>query len=146
LHTKRRTSHIFWGISIFLLGIFAVYHFSKIIDTSTKIDDIRQVTIHMLTCRRHEKDFLARSDTLYAAKHQNAMADLKGASKKLGNLSVVSGLTGNLLNYQRNFKNIIYATQEIGVTQNDGLRNILRSAIHEVEVELKKSDYGDFER
>ncbi len=146
MHIKRRISHIIWGISIFLLGIFAAYDFSKIIETSSNIEDIRQVTILMLTCRRHEKDFLARSDTLYAVKHQTSLEDLKRTSKRLGSSNVVSELPGDLLNYQTNFKNVIYATMEIGLTENDGLRGSLRSAIHGVETELKNSDYEDFER
>ena len=78
-------------------------------------------------CRRHEKDFINRNDKQYVEKHRQAFEKLRLASHELGELGTTSELTKGLLSYKAHFANIVYATEEIGLTENDGLRGSLRS-------------------
>lgn len=119
---------VLWACVIVVLGTSSAYQFANLLDTSREIESIKDVTIQMLTCRRHEKDFINRNDKQYVEKHRQAFEKLRLASHELGELGTTSELTKGLLRYKAHFANIVYATEEIGLTENDGLRGSLRSA------------------
>jgi GAF domain-containing protein len=82
----------------------------------------------MLTLRRHEKDFLLRKDLDYVSKFDNSIEEFKGS---LGeeNMELLPAIDI----YKNGFHKVVDSEVEIGITNEKGLRQELRSAAHKVE-------------
>lgn len=97
-----------------------------------------QLTIDMLMLRRHEKDFMLRSDADYLIKFDNRISQFK-ADTKLSTLSddIKSSLLSALNAYVNSFHILVKAYQTKGLTENLGLRFQMRAAVHDVESQIK---------
>ena len=106
-------------------------------------DSIRQFDINKL--RRHEKDFLIRKDLAYANKLYRSNAQLKQTLRnRLDTLtkkdSVLVKKLENYIttanSYERFFAKIVNIEKEIGLTEDEGIRNQLKQIIDDIKIEL----------
>lgn len=101
---------------------------------------VDKISIEMLQARRHEKDFLLRSDASYIAKHDKAMATLEslfqqaaaGAPDEATRATLAKAHEATL-DYGKGFKQVAAQAALIGLDENQGLQGELRTAVHEVE-------------
>jgi methyl-accepting chemotaxis protein len=106
------------------------------------------INIGMLTLRRHEKDFLARSDLKYAEKFDKVYVDLMAKLQQLKVYTQAKGiaekhlveLEQDLNSYAVGFRKLVKLRQEIGLNEEQGLRGNLRNAVHEAEALMKQLD------
>ena len=92
----------------------------------------KEFIVHMLMLRRHEKDFLIRSDLNYREKF-NAEIDDFITTVHSSYFPHKTDLIDKLSAYQNQFKNLIDINVEIGLTPVDGLLGVMRSEIKKVE-------------
>ena len=137
---------VVWAVVILALGIASGRLFSRMGEATHEIASIKDVTIHMLMCRRYEKDFISRRDREDVENHRESYAKLIQATRRLGELGLTASLVADIQAYRTHFDNMVYATEEIGLTEEDGLHGRLRSAIHEVEAQLQVSGELDLQR
>ena len=142
MRLKSGTIYSLLACAVGLLGIAGGYDFFRLVDTTREIENIRQVMIDMLICRRHEKDFLTRLDTSYIQKHDQSYRKLVKAAETLEDRTSVS-ITPLLERYRAAFEAVVEGTVEIGLTEEEGLRGTLRKAIHEVEGTLNATGEKD---
>jgi methyl-accepting chemotaxis protein len=104
----------------------------------------------MLLLRRHEKDFLARLDLKYEKKFVDDHAKLMATIEKLSSDLHENDIQGDqskqletILNrYKADFTKLVAIQKKIGLNEKDGLYGSLRTAVHNVEGELKSlNDY-----
>ena len=136
-------------VAFFLLAIVFIANYSmgqiKLLDETKSL--VKDSQILLLSLRRNEKDFLARSDLKYQLKFSiNTLLITKSArafislSEQLG-ISVQSQgdqLLTLLDDYALSFNNIVFLKQQIGLQPSDGLQGQLRSAVHDAEDLLKQ--------
>ncbi len=99
----------------------------------------------MLTLRRNEKDFLARTDLKYRDKFNanhaallNIVSELRhDLAKQAFNDQRAEELATLLTQYGDIFHKLVTVQQKIGLNPKDGLYGSLRSAVHDVEAILK---------
>ncbi len=84
---------------------------------------------YLLTLRRHEKDFILRSDEKYVARLANTAEQL--------NTRLTSASTQQLLaTYVSEFNKYVEISKQIGLEVKSGIRGDMRAAVHSVEKEL----------
>ncbi|WP_221798717.1 methyl-accepting chemotaxis protein [Oceanobacter mangrovi] len=102
------------------------------IEQTAKSADDYEVLYYMLMLRRHEKDFMLRSDPKYIDKFNQGIEDFRAAlptSSLAGNSTVTQQLNA----YQKDFTNLFNKENQIGLSQDKGLRGEMRSAVHQTE-------------
>ncbi|NQZ33090.1 MAG: HAMP domain-containing protein [Oceanospirillaceae bacterium] len=97
----------------------------------------QQLTIDMLMLRRHEKDFMLRSDAAYLKEFDTRVSQFK-SDTHLSSLSreVKNTLLNVLETYVTNFHMLVEAYQTKGLSENLGLRLQMRDAVHDVESQI----------
>ena len=102
-----------------------------------------QLNKEMLTLRRHEKDFLLRLDLSYIDKYEKDLALLRtDLSRAYIMPSVKSRIDNALIVYERDFKALVHAIQQMGLNSDEGLQGKMRASIHHVEdmlIDLRKA-------
>jgi len=93
----------------------------------SKLSNDPTLTIHILTLRRHEKDYLLRKDEKYMDSHTKTMEELLMTGK------VSDDLKGSLTTYQNAFKAVVDIDKVIGLTASEGLEGKIRTVVHQVE-------------
>ncbi|WP_286263002.1 methyl-accepting chemotaxis protein [Thalassotalea atypica] len=94
------------------------------------LDDARnQVTL--LTIRRHEKDYMLRSDEKYLDKLYATLGTLRV------NSTMIRGTSALINDYEHAIKNYHAIDRSIGLSPQTGLNGEMRSAIHDAESLLK---------
>ncbi|WP_086480517.1 methyl-accepting chemotaxis protein [Oceanospirillum sanctuarii] len=99
----------------------------------------------MLSMRRHEKDFMARSDLKYVPRFDERIAHTDVVLKELKaiaqshdlNLPELDQLKVTFSEYQKSFHSVVKATEKVGLDHESGLQGELRQAVHNIETELK---------
>ena len=99
----------------------------------------------MLSMRRHEKDFMVRSDLKYVPRFDERIAhtgeilkELKLIARDYGlNLPELEQLQTVFSQYQASFHAVVKATEKVGLDHESGLQGALRQAVHNIETELK---------
>ncbi len=108
-----------WGIE----GEFrkSAHEFDQLIEQNSNLN----IKIGYLTLRKHEKDFELRKDTRYVVAYNKVGQQL---------LSTATDDYKQLLSqYLSGFNNLVQINQEIGLSENEGLTNLLRTEIKQVE-------------
>lgn len=119
---------------------------------ATAADDrttiVEKVQYLFLNARRREKDFLLRRDEKYVGQLNDIIDEIHRSLKQLEELGVPSGVASDITavddgisTYQGQFRLVADDVIAIGLTEEDGLRGKLRSAVHNVEEKL--NDFGD---
>ena len=105
------------------------------IEASAKAADDYEILYYMLMLRRHEKDFMLRSDPAYMDKFNAGIEDFRSAlalSSLAGNQDIISQLE----RYREQFTALFHKEQQIGLKETGGLRAAMRAAIHKTEAEF----------
>lgn len=136
--------------SLFLVSLMLMFFaFNSAERTLVALNDAKTLvyeqTTHMLSLRRHEKDFLARLDISYQEKYNQTFQILEANQVTLERMMQAQGLPTDALsnlntsfkNYQESFEQVVAAHIELGLTPKTGLTGQLRSAVHGIEDELK---------
>lgn len=134
-----------------LTTLASVYEFGRIASLSNILLVKENLSVDVLSLRKHEKDFLARKDEKYAAKFSNTIKNLhhnvdnlSAALSKQG-LEEGQAITLGSLATQYNdlFQQLVKLQVEVGVDSTSGFYGTLRSAVHDIEVLAEES--GDYE-
>lgn len=93
----------------------------------------------MLMLRRHEKDFMLRNDLQYREKFDKDMTAMKA---DLSNAYLHDGVKREIKTvlavYEKDFKALVSATQQMGFSSNEGLHGKMRGDIHQGEKALNE--------
>ncbi len=94
----------------------------------------------LLTLRRHEKDFILRSDPKYVDR-------LNATANQLTQLLRSDAQASSFIDkYVYEFTEFFKITQQIGLSEKEGIRGEMRQAVHQLETSLKSlSSYYDEE-
>jgi methyl-accepting chemotaxis protein len=109
------------------------------------------IQLELLQARRHEKDFLLRRDEKYAALQRDAT---EAAARDLDALAVrtvdqpeiaalVRQMTADVKLYATQFAAVVQRAKTVGLNENQGLLETLRSAVHDIEEKLKSVTVPD---
>ncbi|NGN99906.1 methyl-accepting chemotaxis protein [Grimontia sp. S25] len=92
----------------------------------------------LLMLRRHEKDFLLRSDTQYVDKF-NALMDELSPAIATSNMPASNRLIIEtaLREYHKTFNTLAAGMEDIGLTPQSGLHGSLRASVQEAERQMK---------
>jgi GAF domain-containing protein len=91
---------------------------------------------YLLKLRRHEKDFLLRKDLSYIEKFDDDLIKFRNHIRNHNKIYLEydrTTLLAALENYNATFKNIVEIEKQIGLNQNEGLRNGLTTNISNAE-------------
>lgn len=123
------------------------YQFGRIASLSDILLLKEQLSVDVLSLRKHEKDFLARKDTKYSDKFTNSIEQLRGGINDLKNSlndeglksEEANALEGLVTEYSKLFQQLVKLQLEIGLDSKSGLYGSLRSAVHDVEMLAKNA-------
>lgn len=104
--------------------------------------DNPELKVAMLMLRRHEKDFMLRRDVKYVTRFeegvQSFISDLeKAVAESRIESDIASKIQTLMSRYSDDFERLVNAEKEIGLTQSDGVRGNMRSAIHAMEEQFE---------
>ncbi len=99
----------------------------------------------MLSMRRFEKDFMARSDLKYVPRFDEKILHTRTVLAELQviadtydlQLPELKQLKTTFSQYQGRFHDVVKATEAVGLDHESGLQGELRQAVHNIERELK---------
>jgi signal transduction histidine kinase len=134
LENKKRTYTLLTAM-IVVLGAAGAYAAIRLLTATHEIEQITEIRVEMLSCRRYEKDFLSRRDTAYVAKHAGAIKRLRAAIRDL-DAETASTLLPLASGYRSAFQTIVQSTIEVGLTPEQGLLDALRSSGQALEETL----------
>jgi len=114
--------------------------YGRLRDAIHQVEDILiaqrkdQLIKDMLMLRRREKDFMLRNDIEYNRKFDKDMAVMQSdLSKVYLNQRVKKEISTALAAYEKGFKALVSATQQMGFSSKDGLHGEMRKSIHQSE-------------
>ncbi len=85
--------------------------------------------ILMLQARRAEKDYFLRHDLKYVEKLNRIVSDFNLSLQSSGDIHEIELLE----EYHKKFNDVVRVEQEIGLTENRGLKGVYREAIHKLD-------------
>lgn len=94
-------------------------------------DNNLQAQVYLLMLRRHEKDFILRSDESYLSKLLNVAQQLDGLLVDVRSKVLLS-------TYVSEFENFVSISKKIGLNSESGIKGEMREVIHLVEDGLGK--------
>jgi len=142
------------------LGVFSIYqmvtitgNFDELLTEYVPVtDDAKGINIQLLTARRHEKDFIARSDKKYIDRMGTTLeefdaiaADLTERAEKLG-LDNVAEEARETVEAKGSYKTAFGKVADLILAQGDketGLRGDLRKRAHDLETEIKNTGVSE---
>ncbi len=108
--------------------------------------NINSISIKMLQARRHEKDFILRSNEKYVDRHNKVITELlaitqetRGFNSSSDQKDLLVKLSEELHGYKNGFGQLVSNMKASGLTPKSGFRGSLRNAVHEVEDIVKKA-------
>ena len=103
-------------------------------DIEERLSAVRNpaLMISLLEVRRHEKDYLLRSDKSYLDQLTAEVGNLRAGVSRVGEPSR-SALLADIDKYTTSVQNYVDLQNQIGLTENEGLQGTMRDAIHKVE-------------
>lgn len=111
----------------------------------TRMSVVQSVQYQFLNVRRREKDFLLRRDEKYVAQLNAVVTEIHEDLRRLEALGVPSAVATDIRTvndgitaYHAQFKQVAEDVLAIGLTEEDGLRGKLRTAVHNVEERLNE--------
>jgi methyl-accepting chemotaxis protein len=128
-------------LGLILTTSVSIYEFNRIGQLSDILLTKEELSGHVLTLRKHEKDFIARKDVKYGEKFTATISQLQlditrlEASMKAQSLESdhVGKLSVLVIQYSDLFKRLVSLQTEIGLDAKSGLYGSLRGAVHEIE-------------
>ncbi|RTE85732.1 MULTISPECIES: methyl-accepting chemotaxis protein [Gammaproteobacteria] len=86
--------------------------------------------VELLLLRRHEKDFMLRGDLEYVERFRN----------QARNFSVPASARSSFNNYVAAFNAYVEGQQTLGLDETQGVKGVMRGAVHETETNLESLD------
>jgi len=102
------------------------------VQTSAKDSQNYELLANVYNLRKHEKDFMLRSDIKYVDKYKKAIGEL--LTKDYISLEVKKDLES----YEKDFLALVKGEEEIGLDSKSGLQGQMRTIIHKSETLLDK--------
>ena len=154
------------GIMITLMIVVAVIYNNSSNEVTKGYDSLmkneieishsaERVAEHMLTLRRHEKDFLLRLDLKYLGKHdaetkllldQANKIKAIASKKKLKEIEKkADAIIKSGKEYKELFNQLVVSWQTRGLRHDTGIQGEFRKAVHDLETELKKLEAVEME-
>lgn len=124
------------------------YFIGKIQAVTNASQLVYRVEADMLALRKDEKDFLARRDMKYKESFDSSFsqfhADLQALNLSLANADIsfdsLPTLKSITSEYNRIFNEVVLVQQKIGLNNNSGIINSLKTAAHELETQINLID------
>ncbi len=135
-------------LGLIIVGMSSMNGMSTVERLQKADTTLSELKASMLTLRRQEKDFLARKDEKYLAKFQETIVLsqqqlqslkelLSGSNIDLNRIDAMGEILGQ---YESSFRTVVDFQRTIGNAPTSGLYGGLRSAVHEVEQQLKDTE------
>ena len=110
------------------------------IESTLKQYNDDHLMVYMLMGRRHEKDFLLRSDLKYKQKFiDNALAFRTAINQSSYNQQSKGEMLELLDHYESTFMTVIAKQLELGIDEKSGLLGRLRNEVHQVEPIIERA-------
>ena len=127
---------------IMLLILF--FQSSKLTSLATTQQLVEQIAADVLMLRRHEKDFVMRTDLKYLQRHSDHIDKMAARVAQLQLLLKQHAIDDEALqrfsqltqSYQQSFTELVSQQQRLGLTPDDGLYGELRGAARQLEQRL----------
>jgi len=102
----------------------------------------KELLLDALTLRRREKDFLLRMDWKYVQAMQTDYASMQENINKNVNLDAATKqqLRSLFATYYESFEKLAAAFKEMGLSDNEGMKGVLRANIHQTEAKLEEAE------
>ena len=143
------------GFAIICLIYFAnqvhIASLEEELQSVTRQQELTQAARYdFLNARRREKDFLIRLDEKYIGQHADTVGRIRQNLEQLAAYhqgdatgDVIAALQDRFTAYVNQFDTVTKAWLDIGISEKQGLRGSLRSAVHGVEEKLKAENKPD---
>src|ERR1700731_543709 len=137
--------------AIYLYGNAAQSQFRQTAERARAMETLAdQTSLELLQARRHEKDFLLRSNDSYVKQHGEAVAIAAAKLDELAKAVAAANMQEVATNldavrrgfdtYVKNFGLLVESRHRQGLDENSGLQGTLRKSVHEIEDKLSKID------
>lgn len=134
------------GAAMLVMLMLLIFQSHQLKDIAHLQVEIAQLDTDVLTLRRHEKDFLLRSDMAYVEKYKQSMQKLQQDIQQLSESMKDQDIDTAALNsfatqtsaYQQRFEELVAKANEVGLDHQSGYYGALRKAAHELENQFKQ--------
>ena len=135
-------------LGLVLTTSVSIYEFNRIGQLNDILLTKEELSGHVLTLRKHEKDFIARKDVKYEGKFTATISQLQLDITRLETSMKIQGLESDhpgklsalVIQYSDLFKRLVDLQTEIGLDAKSGLYGSLRGAVHEIEELAKEAE------
>ena len=125
---------------VMLLILF--YQSSKLTSLATTQQLVEQIAADVLMLRRHEKDFVMRTELKYQQRHSDHIDKMASRVSQLQLLlqqhtiddAALQRFSRLTQSYKQSFTELVNQQQQLGLTPDDGLLGELRSAARQIEL------------
>lgn len=123
-----------------------VYYEKKLVLLHQQKIMLLELSNDLLQMRRHEKDFLMRMDSKYLtlldqrAENFLLKIEMLRADLKEDKDGPIKASISSFYEYKEGFKQVVNKMRQIGFSENDGVQETFRQAIHQLEVALRERD------
>ena len=134
------------GAAMLVMLMLLIFQSHQLKDIAHLQVEIAQLDTDVLTLRRHEKDFLMRSDMAYVEKYSQSMQKLQQDIKQLSESMKDQDIDTQALQtfatqtsaYQQRFEELVAKANSVGLDHQSGYYGALRKAAHELENQFKQ--------
>lgn len=134
------------GAAMLVMLMLLIFQSHQLKDIAHLQVEIAQLDTDVLTLRRHEKDFLMRSDMAYVEKYSQSMQKLQQDIKQLSESMQDQDIDTQALQtfatqtsaYQERFEELVAKANAVGLDHQSGYYGALRKAAHELENQFKQ--------
>ena len=131
------------AMAVMLLILF--YQGSQLTSLARAQQLVEQINTDVLMFRRHEKDFVMRTDVKYQQRLNDHYQTMQQHAKELNELLAEHGIEQKPLNdfltltesYKQKFNNLVAIQQRVGLDHESGLMGELRQAAKQLEERLE---------
>ena len=134
------------GAAMLVMLMLLIFQSHQLKDIAHLQVEIAQLDTDVLTLRRHEKDFLMRSDMAYVEKYSQSMQKLQQDIKQLSESMKDQDIDTQALQtfatqtsaYQQRCEELVAKANAVGLDHQSGYYGALRKAAHELENQFKQ--------
>ncbi|WP_434340378.1 methyl-accepting chemotaxis protein [Motilimonas cestriensis] len=138
---KMLTNTLITGLGLLALLLLLLQESAILKDLSIRVSQAEQLTSHILSLRKYEKDFLARKELTYKDKFDqealqtiNTLEQLQAFYQSINqNSAQLDQLSEQVKLYQQDFDQLVMLNQTLGLDHKSGLHGKLRDSAHELE-------------
>ncbi len=136
------------GLGLLALLMLLLQESIVLKELGIKMGQAEQLNNHVLSLRKHEKDFLSRLDLKYQDRFNQEINHTVEKITILHNFYQANGNNGQLLSqladsiqtYKQDFNQLVSLQQQLGLDHQSGLHGNLRQAAHQLEQHIKQNN------